>query len=86
MDEGTFVVPFYNTDGWQGHMKDGHRVLYRDYIRTPTKVLKGDRCPFGVPDEIDRDSYEIHMPSCPLMCICIYIYIHTEIFIHMFLC
>ena len=30
-----------------------------DYILAPTKVLVRDACPSGLPDNIDRSSYEI---------------------------
>ena len=35
--------------GYEDHIKAGHRVLYRIYIKAPAKVLIWDPCPFGSP-------------------------------------
>ena len=31
-------------------VSDGHRVLYRECILAPTKVLASDPCPLGLPE------------------------------------
>ena len=35
-------------------LQDGHRLLYRNCIKSPTKLRMWDPCPFGQPNNIDR--------------------------------
>ena len=46
--------------GWKDHVKDGHRILYRDCIRGHTKLLIEDPCPFGSTNNIERNSCRAH--------------------------
>ena len=43
---------------YKGHIKDGHRILNRDSVLAPAKVLVKDPCPLGLPDNADWSSYE----------------------------
>ena len=38
--------------GWYRHIKDRHRVLYRDCVKDTTKLLKEDACPVGLPETL----------------------------------